>query len=244
MNTTLFIRNLIIIILFAIPVFLIFLKIKINSSANSYINKIYDLMSDNNYFYREKYTCASFETFKTNHEDQLDKYPDLLKDYESFLETENKLSKKLSFYEKIVSITSISFFDDGWYTVYCVVAWFSFVVTVIGSLFFISEFFSEKKFYQNSTYPSYVKFIEYEELPNWKVDAKRWIKEAEDFNVNYFSTNGKILNVMFIIPDENGNYPILDDDGKPTGKYLEPINTNQMCKSFLKICQDEKEVIK
>ena len=44
--------------------------------------------------------------------------------------------------------------------------------------------------------------------------------------------------------DENGKYPILDDTGSQTGKYLEPININQMYRSFLKICQSEEEIIK
>lgn len=40
----------------------------------------------------------------------------------------------------------------------------------------------------------------------------------------------------------NGKYPILDDTGSQTGKYLEPININQMYRSFLKICQNEEEI--
>lgn len=63
---------------------------------------------------------------------------------------------------------------------------------------------------------------------------------------SYFKEDGSFKPGVlgYIIPDENGKYSILDDNGKPTGKYLESINTNQMYKSFLKLCLSEEEVLK
>ena len=103
-----------------------------------------------------------------------------------------------------------------------------------------------KKFYDNGKYTTITQFEKYEILPYWDKNAKHCISKAEVLNNTYFNTDGSIKTgvLEYIIPDENGKYPILDDAGKPTGKYLEPINTNQMWKSFLKICQNEEEVIK
>ena len=83
-------------------------------------------------------------------------------------------------------------------------------------------------------------------MPDWNKNAKVYIQFAEELNDKYFNKDGAVKKdaVGYIIPDENGNYPILDDNGNLTGKYLETINTNKLYKSFLKICQDEDEVLR
>ena len=109
-----------------------------------------------------------------------------------------------------------------------------------------SEFNTEKAFYDNGKYTTITQFENYESFPDWDKNAKVYIRKAEDLNNTYFNTDGSLKTGVlgYIIPDENGKYPILDDDGKPTGKYLESINTNQMYKSFLKLCQSEEEVLR
>ena len=108
------------------------------------------------------------------------------------------------------------------------------------------EFNTEKAFYDNGKYTTITQFEKYESFPDWHKNAKAYIRKAEDLNNTYFNIDGSIKTEVlgYIIPDDNGKYPILDDDGKPTGKYLQPINTNQMYQSFLKICQSEEEIIK
>ena len=48
---------------------------------------------------------------------------------------------------------------------------------------------------------------------------------------------------VYILSSDKIRECVLDDVGNHTGKYLEPININQMYKSFLKICQSEEEII-
>ena len=108
------------------------------------------------------------------------------------------------------------------------------------------EFNREKVFYDNGKYTTITQFEKYESFSDWDKNAKAYILKAEELNNTYFNADGSLKDGVlgYIIPDENGKYPILNDNGKPTGKYLESINTNQMYKSFLKICQSEEELIK
>lgn len=183
------------------------------------------------------------EVKKLSPEEVNKKYPDLESDYQKLkkLENVNPKIKKISYF-----LNRLSADDFGWWFAYGVVSWLLLFVCAVAIGCSNSEFNSEKAFYDNGKYTTIANFEEYESLPDWNKNAKVYILDAEDINDKYFNKDGSFKPGVlgYIIPDENGKYPILDDDGKPTGKYLESINTNQMYKSFLKICQSEEEVIR
>lgn len=171
-----------------------------------------------------------------------EKYPDLESDYQKLqkLENANSKLKKISHFLDKFSIESL------WWVGYCTLSWILLLPCVICMISSPSEFNTEKAFYDNGKYTTITQFENYESFPDWDKNAKVYIRKAEDLNNTYFNTDGSLKTGVlgYIIPDENGKYPILDDDGKPTGKYLESINTNQMYKSFLKLCQSEEEVLR
>ena len=184
------------------------------------------------------------EAKKLSPDEVNEKYPDLESDYQKLQKLENanansKLKKISHFLDKF-SIESL------WWVVYCTISWILLLSCVICMTSSPSEFNTEKAFYDNGKYTTIIQFENYESFPDWDKNAKAYIRKAEDLNNTYFNIDGSLKTGLlgYIIPDENGKYPILDDDGKPTGKYLEPINTNQMYKSFLKLCQSEEEVLR
>lgn len=167
------------------------------------------------------------------------KYPDLESDYQKLQKLENvnpKLKKISHFLDKF------SIYESVWWILYCAISWILLLSCVICMATSPAEFNTEKAFYDNGKYTTITQFEKYESFPDWDKNAKAYIRKAEDLNNTYFNIDGSLKDGVlgYIIPDENGNYPILDDDGKPTGKYLQPINTNQMYQSFLKICQKEE----
>lgn len=172
-----------------------------------------------------------------------EKYPDLESDYQKLqkLENVNPKLKKISHFLSGLSVT-----DIGWWLGYSIISWLLLFACIISMGCSASEFDAETRFYDNGKYTVIKQFEDYGSLPGWDKNAKAYIHKAEDLNNTYFNTDGSFKPGVlgYIIPDENGKYPILDDDGKPTGKYLESINTNRMYKSFLKICQSEEEVIR
>ena len=182
------------------------------------------------------------EAKKLSPDEVNEKYPDLESDYQKLqkLENANSKLKKISHFLDKFSIESL------WWVVYCTISWILLLSCVICMASSPSEFNTEKAFYDNGKYTTITQFESYESFPDWDKNAKAYIRKAEDLNNTYFNTDGSLKTGIlgYIIPDENGKYPILDDDGKPTGKYLESINTNQMYKSFLKLCQSEEEIIK
>lgn len=169
------------------------------------------------------------------------KYPDLESDYQKLKKLE-KFNPKL---EKIRRFLKESSKNALWY-LYCIISWIFFSVCIIFIGCLASEFYAEKQFYDNGKYTTITQFIKYESLPDWDKNAKAYILDAETINDIYFNKDGSLKAevLCYIIPDGNGKYPILDNKGQPTGKYLESINTNRMYKSFLKICQSEEEVIR
>jgi len=183
------------------------------------------------------------EIKKLSPEEVNKKYPELESDYQKLqkLKNVNPKIKKISHFLNRLSVT-----DVGWWLIYCVICWPLLFACVISMGCSASEFDAETCFYDNGKYTTITKFEEYESFPDWDKNAKVYILDAEDLNDRYFNKDGTFKPGVlgYIIPDENGKYPILDDDGKPTGKYLESINTNRMYKSFLKICQSEEEVIR
>lgn len=207
---------------------------------------------------KKKYNCSDFYDFhdygafviwniendyrKLSTEEVNEKYPELESDYQKLkkLENSNQKLKKIRYF---LDRFSIRYF---WWLIYCLISWILLFVGVIYMAFESYSYNKLKKFYDNGKYTTITQFEKYEILPYWDKNAKHCISKAEVLNNTYFNTDGSIKTgvLEYIIPDENGKYPILDDAGKPTGKYLEPINTNQMWKSFLKICQNEEEVIK
>lgn len=182
------------------------------------------------------------EAKKLSPDEVNEKYPDLESDYQKLqkLENANSKLKKISHFLDKFSIESL------WWVVYCTISWILLLSCVICMASSPSEFNTEKAFYDNGKYTTITQFENYESFPDWDKNAKAYIRKAEDLNNTYFNTDGSLKTGVlgYIIPDENGKYPILDDDGKPTGKYLESINTNQMYKSFLKLCQSEEEVLR
>ena len=172
-----------------------------------------------------------------------EKYPDLESDYQKLqkLENVNPRLKKISHF-----LSGLSVCDVGWWLGYCTISWILLLSCVICMATSPAEFNTEKAFYDNGKYTTITQFEKYESFPDWDKNAKAYIRKAEDLNNTYFNIDGSLKTGVlgYIIPDENGKYPILDDTGSHTGKYLEPININQMYKSFLKICQSEEEIIK
>lgn len=171
------------------------------------------------------------------------RYPDLEKDYQKLqkLENANPIIQKIFHFLHNLSVS-----DVCWWLIFCVASWFLLFICVIATSYSFTEFNLEKSFYDNGKYTTITQFEEYESLPDWNKNAKVYILDAEEINKSYFNNDGSLKNGVlgYIISDENGKYPILDDDGKPTRKYLESINTNQMYKSFLKLCQSEEDIIK
>lgn len=183
------------------------------------------------------------EVKKLSPEEVNKKYPELENDYQKLqkLENANPRLKKISHF-----LSGLSVCDVGWWLGYCITSWFLLFACIVTMSCSSTEFDSEKAFYNNGKYTAITQFGDYESLPGWDKNAKVYIHKAELVNESYFKEDGSFKSGVlgYIIPDENGNYPILDDNGKPTGKYLESINTNQMYKSFLKICQSVEEVIR
>ena len=183
------------------------------------------------------------EVKKLSPEEVNKKYPELESDYQKLqkLKNVNPKLKKISHFLNRLDVS-----DIGWWLAYCVISWPLLFACMISMGCSASEFDAETRFYDNGKYTTIVKFEEYESFPDWDKNAKVYILDAEAINDRYFNKDGTFKPGVlgYIIPDENGKYPILDDDGKPTGKYLESINTNRMYKSFLKICQSEEEVIR
>ena len=205
----------------------------------------------------KKYDCFNFYTFynadvydeekkeaKTLSPEEVNKkYPELESDYQKLqkLENANPKLKKISHF-----LDKFSIYESVWWILYCAISWILLLSCVICMASSPAEFNTEKAFYDNGKYTTITQFEKYESFPDWDKNAKAYIRKAEDLNNTYFNIDGSIKTEVlgYIIPDENGKYPILDDTGSQTGKYLEPININQMYRSFLKICQSEEEIIK
>lgn len=172
-----------------------------------------------------------------------EKYPELESDYQKLqkLENANPKLKKISHF-----LDKFSIYESVWWILYCAISWILLLSCIICMASSPAEFNTEKAFYDNGKYTTITQFEKYESFPDWDKNAKAYIRKAEDLNNTYFNIDGSIKTEVlgYIIPDENGKYPILDDAGNHTGKYLEPININQMYKSFFKICQSEEEIIK
>lgn len=260
MNEILFTRNLLLGYIFlGFPTTIIIIKIilehifSLERVENQYYTKFKLLKA-----LEKKYNCHDFHDFhdygafviwniendyrKLSKEEVNEKYPELESDYQKLKKLENS-NQKLEKIRHFLDRFSVRYF---WYVVYCLISLFLLLVCVIYIEVETEDFNIEKAFYDNGKYTTITQFEKYELLPDWDKNSKHYIFKAEELNNTYFNTDGSIKTGVldYIIPDENGKYPILDDAGKPTGKYLEPINTNQMYKSFLKICQDEEEVIK
>ena len=183
------------------------------------------------------------EAKKLSPEEVNEKYPDLEKDYQKLqkLENANPRLKKISHF-----LNGLSVCDVGWWLGYCIISWLLLFACLVSMCCSTSEFNTEKSFYDNGKYTLITQFEDYESLPGWDKNAKIYIHKAELANESYFKEDGSFKPGVlgYIIPDENGKYPILNDNGEPTGKYLESINTNQMWKSFLQLCQREEEVLR
>lgn len=183
------------------------------------------------------------EVKKLSLEEVNKKYPELESDYQKLqkLENANPRLKKISHF-----LSGLSVCDVGWWLGYCAISWILLLSCVICMASSPAEFNTEKAFYDNGKYTTITQFEKYESFPDWDKNAKAYIRKAEDLNNTYFNIDGSIKTEVlgYIIPDENGKYPILDDTGSQTGKYLEPININQMYKSFLKLCQSEEKIIR
>ena len=170
-----------------------------------------------------------------------EKYPELERDYQKLQKLEATNLIKISHF-----LNKFSIYDSFWWIAYCAISWILLLSCVICMTSSPAKFNTEKAFYDNGKYTTITQFEKYESFPDWDKNAKAYIRKAEDLNNTYFNIDGSIKTEVldYIIPDENGKYPILDDAGSHTGKYLEPININQMYRSFLKICQSEEEIIR
>lgn len=267
MNEALLTRNLWLDIFLGIPATILIIKMILEHIISKVIEKRRAAKIFLRAALEKKYDCFNFYTFynadvyvKKNEygfiiydeekkeaktlspEEVNEKYPDLESDYQKLqkLENANSKLKKISHFLDKFSIKSL------WWVVYCTMSWILLLSCVICMASSPSEFNTEKAFYDNGKYTTITQFENYESFPDWDKNAKAYIRKAEDLNNTYFNIDGSLKTGVlgYIIPDENGKYPILDDDGKPTGKYLESINTNQMYKSFLKLCQSEEEVLR
>ena len=183
------------------------------------------------------------EAKKLSPEEVNKKYPELESDYQKLqkLETTNSKLKKISHF-----LDKFSIYESVWWILYCVISWILLLSCIICMATSPAEFNTEKAFYDNGKYTTITQFEKYESFPDWDKNAKAYIRKAEDLNNIYFNIDGSLKDGVlgYIIPDENGKYPILDEDGEPTGKYLESVNTNRMWKSFLQLCQSEEEIIR
>lgn len=269
MNEALLTRNLWLEYIFlGLPVTILIIKMVLEYIFSNIIRKQSDAKFKLGYALEQKYHCFNFYHFhnvdvfimrddddhiiydeekkevkKFTPEEVNKKYPDLENDYQKLQKFENVNSrlKKISHF-----LSGLSVNDVGWWFLYCIMSWLLSFVCIVAICCSASEFDSEKHFYNNGKYTTITQFEKYESLPDWDKNAKVYISEAEALNDRYFHKDGSFKPGVlgYIIPDENGKYPILDDNGQSTGKYLESINTNQMYKSFLKICQSEEEVIR
>lgn len=186
---------------------------------------------------------------KLTEEEWMKKYPDLKEEHARLLELNKRMTTR---YAKVVS--KIAHFlrclncgdSEGWF-LFCIPAWLLLFGYIVATGCSLSSYHDQKKLYDNGKYTQVADFdTTYESLPDWNKNAKVYIQFAEELNDKYFNKDGTVKKdaIGYIIPDENGNYPILDDNGNPTSKYFETINTNKLYKSFLKICQDEVEVLR
>ena len=264
MNEALLTRNLWLDIFLGIPATIIIIKMILEHIISKVIEKRRTakiLLRD---ALEKKYDCFNFYTFynayvKKNEygfiiydeekkeaktlssEEVNEKYPELERDYQKLQKLENAKLKKISHF-----LDKFSICNSFWWIGYCAISWILLLSCIICMASSPAEFNTEKAFYDNGKYTAITQFEKYESFPDWDKNAKAYIRKAEDLNNTYFNIDGSLKDGVlgYIIPDENGKYPILDDAGSHTGKYLEPINTNQMYKSFLKICQSEEEIIK
>jgi len=157
-----------------------------------------------------------------------------------------KINPNLFFSDKFRKYT---YFLDEYFDSFNSLFWFSYIIVslIVSLIFFLflcafnKMYDEELNLYRNGTYEFIAKYENFEELPNWNNNAKSVIISAEKINSVWFKDNNP--NFYFVLPDENGNYPILKD-GIPTGKYLQPINTNIMYSKFLDLIKNEQEVIK
>lgn len=257
MNEALLIRNLWLEYIFlGIPATILIIKMILEHIISKVIEKRRTAKISLRSALEEKYDCFNFYTFynadvyvKKNEaktlssEEVNEKYPELESDYQKLqkLENVNPKLKKISYF-----LDKFSIYESVWWILYCVISWILLLSCIICMASSPAEFNTEKAFYDNGKYTTITQFEKYESFPDWNKNAKAYIRKAEDLNNTYFNIDGSIKTEVlgYIIPDENGKYPILDDTGSHTGKYLEPININQMYKSFLKICQSEEEIIK
>lgn len=265
MNSVLFIKHVLILYLIVgLPLTIVLLKMALNplfSLWDRLLEKPFNIIRSH---LRVKYDCPDFYYFynesswsntdkdkfgeKLTSKERLEKYPEIEIDWANYQRKERKSNSKFA-----KTISNISNFlddldmhqSDNW-TIYCMISWFLALIGVVIFLMFKSDYKSQKAFYCEGRYAAIEMFNNYEQLEGWNKNAKRYITEAESLNKTYFEPNGKIKKheINYIMPDENGNYPIFDDNGKFTGRYLHPIDTNVMYQSFLEICQNEKEILK
>lgn len=267
MNEALLTRNLWLEYIFlGLPATIIIIKMILEHIVSNIFRKRRDAKFKLQNDLEKKYDCFNFDYFhdydafimRDNHgvtlydiekddvkklspEEVNEKYPDLESDYQKLQKLADPRLKKISHF-----LSGLSIFNVGWWFGYNIISWLLLFVCVICMAGSPVEFNTEKAFYDNGKYTTITQFEQYESFPDWDKNAKAYIRKAEDLNNIYFNIDGSLKTGVlgYIIPDENGKYPILDDAGKPTGKYLQPINTNQMYQSFVKICQSEEEIIK
>ena len=269
MNEALLTRNLWLEYIFlGLPATIVIVKMILEYIFSKMVRKQSDAKFKFCYALEQKYSCFNFYHFhnsevfimrddhggiiydeekkeikKLSPEEVNEKYPDLESDYQKLqkLENANSKLKKISHF-----LDKFSIYESLWWVAYCTISWILLLSCIICMTSSPSEFNTEKTFYDNGKYTTITQFENYESFPDWDKNAKAYIRKAEDLNNTYFNIDGSIKTEVlgYIIPDENGKYPILDDTGSQTGKYLEPININQMYRSFLKICQSEEEIIK
>lgn len=267
MNEALLTRNLWLEYIFlGLPATIIIIKMILEYIFSKIVRKQRDAKFKLQNDLEKKYDCFNFDYFhdydafimRDNHgvtlydiekddikklspEEVNEKYPDLESDYQKLQKLADPRLKKISHFLSGLSISNV-----GWWLGYNIISWLLLFVCVISMGCSASEFDAETHFYDNGKYTTITQFEKYESLPGWNKNAKAYIRKAESINESYFKEDGSFKPGVlgYIIPDENGKYPILDDNGKPTGKYLETINTNKLYKSFLKICQYEVEVLK
>ena len=263
MNESLLIRNICLEYLFlGLPLTIVFLKMILCPIFHQWYKSLTKQFNKFKVDLANKYQCYwSFIDFyaseswlnekkddRISPEERLKKYPDIENDYKKYKELSEHSERK--FVKIIYSIydflSDLSAGDLEEWFVYCVISWvleFICALLICGS---VSRFKSQKAFYDNGKYTALTVFEDFEKFPGWKENAKPYIELAEKLNKNYFNENGKVIksSVKYIIPDENGNYPILDENGKLTNEFIKPVNTNKMYSSFLSLCENKEEVLK
>lgn len=250
--------------IFIIPVALIFVKMILaplfdrwaRSFEKPYKNFLEDLTRKyDTFWFSHFYEYDSYESknekgevVEITKEQRNKKYPELESDWKQLEKYKEQANRK--FAQRIIKISE--WLDDlncnhseNWIG-YCVLSWIVGGIAAICLMLISSDFRGQRALWYHGRYPIIAVYENFEQFPDWEYNAKRRIEKAENLNSTYFESDGSIIKskVSYIIPDEEGKYPILDKDGNPTGKYLAPINTNKMYASFLKICQSEEELLK